>query len=98
MPLKKRSIREHLKRIGREAKQNLLIYKGVLNDPRTPKPAKFLLWLAVGYLLLPFDLIPDFIPVIGHLDDAIIVPFLIFLAIKITPKQIFDDWRQKIIE
>src|SRR4030095_3807373 len=59
-------------------KRELRIYQSVLADSRTPVQAKIFLGLAVGYLCMPFDLIPDFIPVIGHLDDAIIVPALIF--------------------
>lgn len=54
-----------------------------------------LLGLAIGYLLLPFDLIPDFIPVIGHLDDVIIVPGLIYLALKMIPNEIILECREK---
>ncbi len=63
------------------------------NHPRTPKSAKTLLGLAIGYALLPFDLIPDFLPVIGHLDDAIIVPGLIYLALKRVPQEIIGECR-----
>src|SRR4029453_2646873 len=55
-------------------KRELRIYQSVLADSRTPIQAKIFLGLAVGYLCMPFDLIPGFIPVIGHLDDVIIVP------------------------
>lgn len=54
-----------------------------------------LLGLAIGYLLLPFDLIPDFIPVIGHLDDVVIVPGLIYLALKMIPNEIILECREK---
>ncbi|MEO8419277.1 MAG: DUF1232 domain-containing protein [Methylophilaceae bacterium] len=54
-----------------------------------------LLGLAIGYLLLPFDLIPDFIPVIGHLDDVVIVPGLIYLALKMIPHEIILECREK---
>lgn len=54
-----------------------------------------MLGLAIGYLLLPFDLIPDFIPVIGHLDDVIIVPGLIYLALKMIPNEIIHECREK---
>lgn len=56
---------------------------------------KVLLGLAIGYLLLPFDLIPDFIPVIGHLDDVVIVPGLIYLALKMIPNEIILECREK---
>ncbi len=49
--------------------------------------------MAIGYALLPFDLIPDFLPVIGHLDDAIIVPGLIYLALQRVPQEIIDECR-----
>lgn len=60
--------------------------------------AKVLLWLAVGYILLPFDLIPDFMPVIGQLDDLVIVPALIYLALKIIPAELVHECRVQLEE
>jgi uncharacterized membrane protein YkvA (DUF1232 family) len=68
----------------------------VLRHPQTPLLAKFLLGLAVAYLLLPFDLIPDFIPVIGQLDDILIVPGLIYLALKMTPVIVVNECRKDV--
>lgn len=82
---------ERLKTIAKSLKQNLRVYQLALKDARTPRLAKILLWLAVGYMFLPFDLIPDFVPVIGHLDDAIIIPLLVFLAFKMIPKDVIKD-------
>lgn len=80
-----------LKALGADLKRSLRTYRLIAQDPRTPRLAKILLGLAVGYLLMPFDLIPDFIPVIGHIDDAIIVPALILLALKVVPNEVRED-------
>ena len=69
------------------------MYKNVMRDERTPLLAKILLGMAIGYLLMPFDLIPDFIPLIGQLDDIIIVPLLFYSAIKIIPENIIEEHR-----
>jgi len=90
------SFRHKLKTIGKTFKRELRVYQLVLTDPRTPKLAKFLLGLAVGYALLPFDLIPDFLPVIGHLDDVIIVPGLVVLALRLIPAEIVAECRRKV--
>jgi uncharacterized membrane protein YkvA (DUF1232 family) len=63
--------------------------------PRTPWYAKVLAGLIIGYALSPIDLIPDFIPVVGYLDDLIIVPAGIALLIKIIPKDILEESRVK---
>ena len=92
------SVLATLKAIGRRVKTELAVYRRVLRDPRTPRLAKALLWLAVAYTLLPFDLIPDFIPVIGHLDDLIIVPCLIVLALKLIPAEVVAEARRAVDE
>jgi len=84
-----------LQRIARTLKRELRVYQLVLRDPRTPRLARILLGLAVGYALLPFDLIPDFIPVLGHLDDALIVPALIVAALKLIPAEVVADCRAR---
>ncbi len=63
--------------------------------PRTPWYAKVLAVLIIGYALSPIDLIPDFIPVLGYLDDLILVPLGIALLIKLIPKDILDECRKK---
>ena len=83
-----------LKAIGKDVKREIRVYQRVLKDDRTPKIAKLFLGLAIGYLLLPFDIIPDFIPVIGHLDDLIIVPTLVVIALKMVPKEVIEDCRK----
>jgi uncharacterized membrane protein YkvA (DUF1232 family) len=87
---------ERLKSTARAVTREIKVYRLVLKDRRTPKLAKVLLGLALGYAALPFDLIPDFIPVIGHLDDLIIVPGLVFMALKIIPKELLEDCRARV--
>jgi uncharacterized membrane protein YkvA (DUF1232 family) len=86
---------DRLKSLGKNLKNELIVYRLASKDPRTPRLAKVLLWLAVGYAMMPFDLIPDFIPVIGHLDDLIIVPALIVLAVRMIPKDVVEECRRK---
>lgn len=62
-------------------------------DPRTPRAAKWLAVAVVAYALSPIDLIPDFIPVLGLLDDAVIVPLGIVLAIRLIPPALMDEFR-----
>jgi len=85
-----------LKSFGKQLKYELAVYRLVLKHPQTPWPAKLFLGLAVGYLLLPFDLIPDFIPVIGQLDDIVIVPLLLYLALLFIPRSIIQSCREQV--
>ena len=62
-------------------------------DPRVPWYAKLLAIAVAGYALSPIDLIPDFIPVLGYLDDAIIVPLGILLAVRLIPPEIMAEHR-----
>ena len=56
---------------------------------------KLLLLLTLGYALSPIDLIPDFIPILGYVDDLIILPLLISLSIRFIPRQLMEECRQK---
>lgn len=67
----------------------------VLKHRETPWYAKALAFLTVAYALSPIDLIPDFIPVLGYLDDAILLPLLIALTIKAMPKDLFARCREE---
>jgi uncharacterized membrane protein YkvA (DUF1232 family) len=60
--------------------------------PRTPWYAKSFAVFIIGYALSPIDLIPDFIPVIGYVDDLIIVPAGIALLIKMISKEVLEEW------
>jgi uncharacterized membrane protein YkvA (DUF1232 family) len=58
---------------------------------------KVFLGMAVGYFFLPFDIVPDFIPLFGHLDDAVIIPALIFMALRLIPPSIIKEYREEVI-
>ncbi|HYJ31501.1 MAG TPA: YkvA family protein [Allosphingosinicella sp.] len=62
-------------------------------DPRVPWHAKLLAGAVAAYALSPIDLIPDFIPVLGHLDDLLIVPAGLWLGIKLVPQPLMDEFR-----
>lgn len=82
------------KHLAHSFTREVRIYQSVLADTRTPIQAKIFLGLAIGYLCMPFDLIPDFIPVIGHLDDVIIVPALVYIALRFIPAELMDEHRR----
>ena len=87
---------ERLRQVGRTVKRELQVYRLVLRDPRTPWLARVALGLAVGYVMLPFDVIPDVIPVLGHLDDVIIVPGLVVLALRLIPEEVVRESRDTV--
>jgi uncharacterized membrane protein YkvA (DUF1232 family) len=64
-------------------------------EPSVPWYAKALMALIIGYVICPIDLIPDFIPVLGQLDELIIVPAGIALVLKMIPKTVMDECRKK---
>jgi uncharacterized membrane protein YkvA (DUF1232 family) len=64
-------------------------------DPRTPWYAKIFVALVVGYAFSPIDLIPDPIPILGYLDDLLLVPLGIVLALKMIPPAVLDECREQ---
>ena len=64
-------------------------------DPRVPSYAKLFSALVVGYAFSPIDLIPDPIPVLGYLDDLILIPLGVALAVRMIPKDVLSESRQK---
>jgi len=62
-------------------------------DPRIPRLAKVMAMVTAAYALSPIDLIPDFIPVLGYLDELIILPFFIYLTIRLIPPDIMVELR-----
>lgn len=84
-----------LRETAQRIKVELDIYRDLVADPRTPWLARVLLGAAIGYLFLPFDLIPDAIPVLGQLDDLVIVPGLVILAIRVIPAELVQEVRSR---
>lgn len=83
------TIRTWARRIKRDAMTLWFAYR----NPATPLFVKLLCVFVVGYALSPVDLIPDFIPVLGYLDDALLLPGLIWLAIRLLPAGIVQESR-----
>ncbi len=87
---------ERLRFIAKNIQRELKVYRLVLKDKRTPFVAKVLLGIAIGYVISPIDIIPDFIPVLGQLDDLIIVPILILIALKMIPKSVVEECKTRV--
>lgn len=84
-----------LRRWARALKRETLVVWVVARDPRTPRLAR---WLALGvaaYALSPIDLIPDVIPVLGLLDDAILLPLGLWLVLRMVPDEVKDAARMR---
>jgi uncharacterized membrane protein YkvA (DUF1232 family) len=86
---------DKLKIKAKELKHNLSALYLVYKRKDVPIFAKFLIIITVAYALSPIDLIPDFIPVIGYLDDLIILPFFIFLSLKFIQKVIMEECKEQ---
>jgi uncharacterized membrane protein YkvA (DUF1232 family) len=84
---------EKAKEWARHIKRDVVALWISARDPRTPVLAKIVAGTVAAYALSPIDLIPDFIPVLGYLDDLLIVPFGIMLAIKLIPPTLMMEFR-----
>ncbi len=76
-------------------KREALVLWFAARDPRAPWYAKWLAVFIVAYALSPIDLIPDFIPIVGYLDDLILLPAAIWLALKLMPLEVLLDARAR---
>lgn len=85
------NIKEIIEKFKLKIKAVYLAYK----HKDTPIIAKISAGITVGYALSPIDLIPDFIPILGYLDDLIILPLLIYISIKLIPKEILKECEEK---
>ena len=77
-------------------KREIVFYRNVIRDPRTPAIARWCVRAAAAYLLSPIDLIPDFVPVLGQLDDVIIVSLLLAIARYFVPADVLQEHRPAI--
>jgi uncharacterized membrane protein YkvA (DUF1232 family) len=85
---------EKLKQWARHLKREIGALYLAARDPRTPLLAKVVAVAVVAYALSPIDLIPDFIPVLGYLDDVILVPLGIMLAVRLVPEDLMQGFRE----
>ena len=83
----------HWKKRAKDLKRETYALYLAYRDPRVPWYAKVVCACTVGYALSPIDLIPDFVPVLGYLDDLIIVPAGLALAIKLIPDEVMRECR-----
>jgi uncharacterized membrane protein YkvA (DUF1232 family) len=80
---------------ARQLKRDAVAVYFAARDPRTPWVAKWLALAVAAYALSPIDLIPDFIPILGYVDDLLIVPIGLLLVIRMLPPQVLEDSRNK---
>lgn len=84
-----------LREWARRLKRDVLALYLAAHDPRVPWPAKVVAVAVAAYALSPIDLIPDFIPVLGYLDDLLIVPLGIWLAVRLVPPELMAEFRAR---
>ena len=90
-----RNMLQTWKRRAKQLKQETYAVYLALRDPRVPWYARLVAACVVGYAFSPIDLIPDFVPVLGYLDDLVIVPLGITVALKMIPADVMAECRAK---
>lgn len=88
---------ENLRHKALSLKLELSALNLAAHDPRTPKAVRMLTLAVISCALSPIDLIPDFIPIVGHLDDLLLVPAGIWLALRLIPAEVLNDCRQQVM-
>ena len=86
---------EEWKRHAKQLKIEVYTLYLAYNDPRVPWYARVFAACVVGYAFSPMDLIPDFIPIIGYLDDLVLIPLGIKLALSMIPENVINESREK---
>lgn len=87
---------DNLKSRARALKNEAFAVYIAAKDPRTPWYAKALIFFVVAHTFSPIDLIPDFIPILGYLDDLIITPLGLALAVRLIPAEVLEEARGKV--
>ena len=85
----------HLQKKARKLKRQIWALFLAWKDPSTPLAARIIIAITIAYAVSPIDLIPDFIPVLGLLDDLVILPLLIILAIRMIPSEVLSRTRRE---
>lgn len=93
-----KGIFEHLRRWAKGLKRQTMVLWFCYQHPQTPWLPKWISVFVVAYALSPIDLIPDFIPILGYLDDVIILPLGILLAIRLMPPSVLEESQLKASE
>ena len=89
---------QRIKQWAKSIKKDILVVWLIAKDKRTPNFVKFLALIIAAYALSPIDLIPDFIPVLGYLDDIIILPVLVMVTIKLIPDEVWQRSKEKAVD
>lgn len=89
---------DRLKEAARRVKHELTALAYAARDARTPWAAKLLLAVLLAYAASPIDLIPDFVPVLGYLDELLLLPLGIWLALRMIPPQVMAEARLRATE
>jgi len=89
------TVLNRLRELGRALKHELTYYRLVAAHERTPALARVAIGAAVAYAAMPIDLIPDWIPILGHLDDLIVVPALVYFGMKLVPTDVRAECRRE---
>lgn len=90
------SVKSRLQRWTQQLREQFAVLRCAAKHPDTPRVSRWLIAIALAYALSPFDLIPDFIPVLGWIDDLLLVPLLLWIAIRAIPMSVWIDSRAQV--
>ncbi len=93
-----RTVKGTLRQVRDGLARELRVYRLILKHERTPRVTRWLLGAALAYALSPVDLIPDWVPLLGHVDDVVIVPALVWLSLRFVPADVIAECRRRAVE